>query len=199
MSAAASPLRRFLVRRCSTTTMERLVDPILSDIQIEAAAAAAREQLWAGRWIWMAGTLALLKALVLHIWTHFWRIQHWPADDRRAVARTLAYSAAVTAAAIPLLMLPVFTRFPATRWTELAGYLIPQALPIAVPVGLFIGLIYGFRAQMVSVRPRAALVIAAIACSVSSLAVLAWLVPVSNQAFRVRSPGTPAFRRACKS
>jgi hypothetical protein len=185
MSDAASPLRRFLVRRCSATTMERLVDPILSDIQIEAAAAAAREQLWASRWIWMAGTLALIKALVLHNWTHFWRIQHWPADDRRALGRTLAYSAAATAVAIPLLILPFLLPFPAGRAPELAPYLVPQALPIALPVGLFIGLIYGFRVRILSLRPRTALMGAAMLCSAASFVALAWVVPASNQAFRV--------------
>jgi hypothetical protein len=183
MSAPTGPFRRFLLRNCSAATMERLVDPILTDIHIEAAAAAARGQQWASRRIRAAGTIALLKALTVCGWTRFWRFQEWPADDRRAIARTLAYSAAVGAAAIPLLILPLLLRVPASRVPELIPYLVPQTLPIALPVGLFIGLVYGFRAA--SLRPRVAVTIAAILCSAASFVALAWVVPTSNQAFRV--------------
>jgi lipopolysaccharide export LptBFGC system permease protein LptF len=79
----------------------------------------------------------------------------------------------------------------AARAQELALYLVPQALPIALPLGLFIGLIYGFRARVMSLRPRMALMIAAILCSIASFAALAWIVPVSNQAFRVAASSDP--------
>jgi hypothetical protein len=183
--SAAGWFRRFLVRHCSAAAMERLVDPILTDIHIEAAAAAARGQQWASRKIRAAGTIALLKALTFYGWTRFWSIQEWSREDRSALARTSAYCAAITAAGIPLLMAPFLVQSPANRSLELAPYLVPQALPIAVPVGLFIGLIYGFRAQIVSLRSRLAILIAAILCSIASFVALAWVVPVSNQAFRV--------------
>ena len=181
--SALGRFRRFLLRHCSSVTIGRLVDPILTDIDIEAAAARGRP--WASRRIRIAGTIALLKALTFYGWTRFWSIQEWSREDRRALTRTLAYCATVTAAGIPLLMLPFLVRFPANRTKELAVYLVPQALPIAVPVGLFIGLIYGFRAQIVSLQPRTAVVIAAILCSMTSVVALAWIVPTSNQAFRV--------------
>jgi hypothetical protein len=54
-----------------------------------------------------------------------------------------------------------------------------------LPFCLFTRLIYGFRARIVSLRPRAAVLIAAILCSIASFATLAWIVPASNDAGRV--------------
>jgi hypothetical protein len=183
-------LQRLLSRHCSTAIMERLVDPVLADIHVEASAAAARGHRWTSRRIRAAGAIALINALVVYGWTEFWRIQNWPTDDRRALFRTLGYAAVVTTAAIPLLMLPFLVRF-SDRTQELAPYLVPQALPIALPVGLFVGLIYGFRTRVMSLRPRTALIIAAVLCSMASLVALAWVVPVSNQAFRVAARNDP--------
>jgi hypothetical protein len=187
MMAPTVRLRRFLSRHCSTATMERLVDPILTDVRFEAA----RAEGWTSLWIHFLGVAVLVKALALHGSIQFISIREWPVDDRRVLARTLVYAAGIIAAAIPLLMLPFLVRFPAARAQELAPYLVPQALPIALPLGLFIGLIYGFRARVMSVRPRMALMIAAILCSMASFAALAWLVPVSNQAFRVAASSDP--------
>jgi Lipopolysaccharide export system permease LptF/LptG len=193
MSPVTSWFRRFLSRHSSAATMEWLVEPILTDIRFEANDACLHGRRWASLWIHTAGVVALVKALVLHGWSHFWSIQEWSREDRHALARTLAYSAIVTAAGIPLLMLPFLLRFPANRTQELAPYLVPQALPIALPVGLFIGLIYGFRALVVSLRPRTAVVIAAVLCSIASFVALAWVVPASNHAFRRAALNDPAI------
>ena len=184
-------LRRLLSRHCSAVTMERLIDPILTDIRIESAEASLRGGWWAGLRISGAGLAVLIKALAFYGWSQFWRFNAWPDDDRRVLIRTLACSAAVTVAAIPLLVLPFLLRFPAARAQELAIYLVPQALPIALPIGLFVGLLYGFKERFTSLRPRTALLIAAILCSIASFAVLAWIVPVSNQAFRVAALSDP--------
>jgi hypothetical protein len=184
-------LRLFLARHVDAVTMERLVEPILADIRIETAKADSRGRRWRSRWVRCAGTIALIKALGLHGWLELWSIGEWPREDRQAVARTLVYSAAVTAAAVPLLILPFLVRFPASRTSELAPYLVPQALPVALPVGLFIGLVYGFRSRIMSLRPRTALMLAAVLCSVASLVALSWVVPVSNHAFRVAALNDP--------
>ena len=96
MMAPTGRLRRFLSRHCSTATMERLVDPILTDIRVEAAKAGR----WTNLWIHLAGVAALFKALATYGWSQFWMFREWPDDDRRVLVRTLAYSVAATAAAI---------------------------------------------------------------------------------------------------
>lgn len=185
MSAPNSRLRQYLSRHCSAATIERLVDPILTDTAIEVRAAAFRGQQWTGRWIRAAGAFALVKALALFGWTRFWSIREWPVEERRAVTRSMAYAFVVTCAGVKLLMLPPLLRYPLSRYQELALYLVPQAFPIALPIGLLLGLLYGFRSSVPSLRSRILVTVVAIACSVSSLVALAWVVPASNQAFRV--------------
>ena len=185
MSAPNGRLRQYLSRHCSAATMERLVDPILTDTAIEARAAAFRGQQWTGRWIRAAGAFALVKALALFGWSRFWSIREWPVDERRAVIRSMAYAFVVTCAGVKLLMLPPLLSYPLSRYQELALYLVPQAFPIALPVGLLLGLLYGFRSSVASLRSRILVTVVAIACSVLSLVAVAWVVPASNQAFRV--------------
>ena len=173
--------------------MERLVDPILTDIYVEAEAAAAQGQQWARRRIRAAGAAALIKALVLYGWSHFWSFQEWPADDRRVLARTLTYAAAATAVAIPLLVIPNLLHLPASQAApELTAYLVPQASPYSMAVGLFVGLLYGFRGRVVSLRPRAAVMLVGVLFSIASVVELAWIVPTANQAYRVAVWGNPS-------
>jgi hypothetical protein len=185
MTVPPDQFRRFLLRHCSPTTMERLVDPILTDVEIEAAAAAARGQQWTRRRIRIAGTIALMRALTLYGWTRLWSFREWPVEDRRAVARSMIYTCVVTIAGVAMLMLPPLVRYPVSRYQELALYLVPQAFPIALPIGLFVALLYGFGSGALSLRLRMLVTAFAIICSIASFIALAWVVPVSNQAFRV--------------
>jgi Lipopolysaccharide export system permease LptF/LptG len=191
MSAPAGRLRRFLLRHCSAVTMERLVDPILTDIRIEAAEASLRGPWWASLWIRCTGLSALVKALAIYGWNQFWRFHEWPVDDRRVLVRTLAFSAAISATAIPLLALPVLIRLPRLGWGILPRYLVimqvlhllAQTVVLALPIGLLIGLIYGFKGRIVSLRSRTAVMIVAILCAIASFVALAWVAPAASQAF----------------
>ena len=156
-------LRRLLSRHCSSETMERLVHPILTDIRVEADKAGR----WTGLWVHYGGAAALVKALVIYGWIQLWRFGEWPAEDRRVVVRILVYSTIVAAAAIPPLMLPRLSTTPAPA-------LALEAMTNALPIGLLLGLIYGFEANVVSLRSQAALIIVAILCSLGSLAAVAW-------------------------
>jgi hypothetical protein len=69
-------LRRLLSRHCSIATMERLVDPILTDIHVEAAKAGQ----WASLRIHCAGVTALVKALAFYGWIRFWRFGEWSVE-----------------------------------------------------------------------------------------------------------------------
>ena len=53
MMAPTEWLGRFLLRHCSTATMERLVDPIVTDVRVEAANASR----WTSRWITLRASL----------------------------------------------------------------------------------------------------------------------------------------------
>ena len=133
-------IRDRLASHVRPATMERLVDPILTDVRLECQVARSSGRVWASRWRLVTGVLALIKALAVYACVP----RQWPADDRRAVARTIGYAAATTAAAMVMFMVP-----PLSQWSDrifaapfiLAFYLMPQAFPVALPIGLLFGVL----------------------------------------------------------
>ena len=176
-------MRAFLSRHCSPTTMERLVDPILTDIRIESAAASARGQHWTSRMIRAAGTISLLKALTLQGWTSFWSIQKSSAEDRRLMSRAVAYTVVATSVGVLLLVLPLLR----SGRTQSLVPVLWDALPIALPFALFVGLVYGFKSSVMSRRSLAAAVALSVFCSMASITVLGWVAPLASKAFRMRA------------
>jgi hypothetical protein len=164
--------------------MERLVDPILTDVRLECQGARRSGHLWASRWRLVTGVLVLIKALAVYACIP----REWPAADRRALARTIGYAALTTAAAMLMFIVPPLSQWPDRIFTApfmLAFYLMPQAFLVALPIGLLFGVLYGLHDARLSLRSAAAVLIVAAACSAASLAAFAWVVPLSNQAFRV--------------
>lgn len=51
------PLRAMAARLCSARAMERLIDPALTDVQLEHRDAIAQGRPWRSRWIRLAGYL----------------------------------------------------------------------------------------------------------------------------------------------
>ena len=72
---------------------------------------------------------------------------------------------------------------------------MPQAFAVALPIGLLFGVLYGLRDARFSPRSCAAVFMVAAACSAASLVALGWIVPPSNQAFRVAATQNPAIAR----
>ena len=172
-------LRALAARVCSARTMERLIDPALTDVEIEYRTAVAQGRTWRGRWIRLGGYFAFLKIVV---WLGYRRAVHdWSADEGQAFARTLGVSAGAFLVAALLLILPPLGRVP----TKLLAYLIPQALPIAIPVGIAVGIFCGLGGRAVSSRLKGAALALALVCSVGSLTTTIWILPAANQAFRV--------------
>jgi hypothetical protein len=171
-------LHAIAARLCSAGTMTHVIDPVLTDIEIEFHTAIAAGQRWRSRWIRIAGCFALVKVAALCVYD---RTTHdWHADDRRALARTIAISAiAFTVAALSLIV-PAFGSTP-----EYWPYLIPQALPIAIPVGVTWGILCGLGGRVVAFRVKGAILALALACCAGSLAVTLWIMPAGNQAYRV--------------
>ena len=48
-------LRSMASRVCGAAAMERLIDPVIADLQCEHGEAIRRGQVWRSRWIRMAG------------------------------------------------------------------------------------------------------------------------------------------------
>ena len=89
-------------------TMERVVNPLLADLQKEHAEAIRRGRVWKSRWIRLAGYVVFLKTIAVCGAEAARR--DWTVDDRSAMSRTLAVSLAATAAGTILLTVPLLVR-----------------------------------------------------------------------------------------
>jgi len=188
MKPRVERLSERLSRTIGPHAMERLVDPILSDIRIERRLAIRQRRVWKSRWVLVAGGVSLVTALTIHGWLQLSAFERWPSEDRRAWARTLIYFATISTAAMAFLIVPpLWPRVSNAAEPPLAliAYLTPQAIPIALPIGLLLGLLYGFRGTVLGLRSTSAVLILAAVCSLSSFVTLAWIVPDANQRFRV--------------
>jgi lipopolysaccharide export system permease LptF/LptG-like protein len=182
MRPPGSRLRAIASRLCSSATMERLIDPILADLQIEYRAARSAGRLWRSRWIRVAGYASFLKAIcVFGLQRLLEPLRDWPGEDRRALNRAMRFSAAAMLAVISLLMLPVL--FASRARTDLLVFSIPQTLPIAFPVGVTLGIFCGMWGHLISARLTRAILALALGISCASLASTAWLIPAAGDAY----------------
>jgi lipopolysaccharide export system permease LptF/LptG-like protein len=176
-------LRAQARRVCSPKTMERLIDPVVADLQTEYRAADASGRRWKARGILIAGYAGFAKAMLLRGWQSMSESAEWTTDDRRALGRTSAIAAGAVAMAIVLFEIPPL-QYVSTIDPQALLFLIPQTLPLAIPVGVTLGVLFGLRGGFVGRRLSVVVVLVALACSAFSLGALDRLVPVSNQAFR---------------
>jgi hypothetical protein len=171
-------IRATAARLCSARTTERVIDPVLTDVEIEHRDATAAGRVWGSRWILVAGYFALVKVAASCGYDR--TVRDWSGDDTRAFARTFGLSAAGFAVTVVLLISPPAGVVPAWQ----LPYLIPQALPLAIPVGLTLGIFCSLGGRIVSFRAKGAVLALAVACSAGSLATTIALMPAAGQAFR---------------
>jgi hypothetical protein len=186
MRGSLDRLRALAARILDLRTMERVIDPLLADLQMEYADANRRGCVWKRRWTLIAGHVVFLKTVALceaeDVMTLF---GGWPADDIAALKRTLSVSIVAIALTTVVLEMPPLLNFPfAISNPKTILYLLPQALVLALPMGFTVGLFYSMRGRIVSRRSRVAVLAGATILSLASLPMLAWIVPLANQEFR---------------
>ena len=71
-------------------------------------------------------------------------------------------------------------------------YLLPQAIPLAVVFGLPVGILCGLRGSRVTRRTAGTVVCFAFVCGTASFVNSGWILPKTNQAFRVLVSGRPS-------
>jgi hypothetical protein len=180
MMPFSSRIRSAAARIMSATTMERLVDPILTDIELESGEHLRRGRVWRARWVVLSGYLGLSKALLFH--TVFACAGACAFDD--AAARIVRVSCLASAVITTALVLPplfgdrLFTRHPG-----LAVYLVPQAIPISIPIALSIGIVWSWSQHATARLMVRRLVVISTAGAVISLATMEWLVPAAHDGF----------------
>jgi hypothetical protein len=191
MTRPGTRLRALAARVCSDKTMERLIDPVIGDLQAESASAIGIR-----RWLaLLAGYVAFAK---VSVWCGLFGLRearrNWSDEDRQGLLHTVWSSAcAIAIVTVPLWLL----QLPRTRDMladeSLPGnatlqllmiYLLPSILPLALPVGLALGAALATQRRTISKRLIAALMLFALGMSVTSLVTLGWLTPWSNQSYR---------------
>jgi lipopolysaccharide export LptBFGC system permease protein LptF len=177
-------LRSWAVKWLDAGTVERLVDPVLADLQSEYQNAIAHGHTWRARVVLIVSYVAFWKALALNA-----LLPSNGSDEPAVVRKTMAVSFVAFVLTTILFVLPPIlqgARWPGDSGDRLAMIvlLVPQALPLSLPIGLCVGVLYGMRGR----RPtrRHVLSVLAIACVgvVFALISVQWLVPAANQAFR---------------
>ena len=194
-------LRCIAARRCSAETMERLIDPLVADLQTEYADAIRHGRVWRSRRVRMAGYIAFVKVMAFTACEASMQTLHdGAADDRQVLRRTIGFSIFDIIVATLGLLVVVF--LVEREWTpvgldsrvRLLVYLIPQVLPLAIPVGLLVGILRGLAGRAVSRRSHVAVLVMALVCSAASFATLAWMIPVAEQAFSRSFVGRDAVK-----
>ena len=181
-------LRKTAARFYSARTMERLIDPVLADLQVEYENAVHEGRKWERRSIWCASHIAFFKVVAVHAAGRVAGIlRDLTGEDRRTLMRTFGCGTAVMLLGTVILAAVPFRNVvlrPDPSSAKLALYLIPQALPISIPVGLLFGILWGLGRVTASRRSRLLVLLVAATLSVTSFTMLAWIVPAANQAFR---------------
>jgi hypothetical protein len=172
-------IRARAARLCSPETMERLIDPILTDVQIEHQNAIAEGRVWRSRWVRIAGYFAFVKVIAFYAYGQ--TVREWSVDEGQAFARTVGVSTAAFVVTALLLISPTVRSVP----TNLLLYQIPQTLPLAIPVGVTLGIFCGLGGRVIPLRLKGAALALALTCSAGSLATMAWIIPAASQGYRV--------------
>lgn len=189
MKRPGTTVRAIAAQLFDARTMERCVDPTVADLQAEHEDAVKCGRRWTSARVWIVGHIALLQVVALHGGLKAMEtLRDLAEDDRRAVLRTVAASTAIIVIGTLVLAMVPFVNMVSPnhpRYVELAFYVIPQALPLSVPIGLTFGILWGLGRMSPSPRTRTIVLMLAFGASLASFAMLAWVVPNSNQAFRV--------------
>jgi Lipopolysaccharide export system permease LptF/LptG len=195
VSRPGARLRALAARVCSAKTMERLIDPVIGDLQVEYASAIGMRRRWLAR---LTGYIAFAK---VGLWCGLLGLRearrNWNAEDAQGLLHTIYLSGcAIVIVSVPLWLMelpltldlletaPARNMHPNASVQRLMFYLVPAVLPLSVPVGLAIGAALGARGRVVSNRLTAAVMLVAFTMSAVSLVTVGWVTPNSNQAYR---------------
>src|SRR5256885_9241361 len=92
-------LRRIALRWCAPEVVERLIDPLVADLQFEHEEAERAGRRWAARWLRVLALVAFCRVF-MHAWS---------ASDDDGVGRALGYGAVTILAVTALFdLLPIW-------------------------------------------------------------------------------------------
>jgi hypothetical protein len=190
MSRPGERLRALGARLFDRSTTERLIDPVIADLQCEHAEAMRHGRTWRARWIRIASCIA------------FWKVAGMAAFAKnrhgvRAIAVALSTATLVTALGISVALAST----PATiasrgKMVLLVLYLVPQALAVSLPVCLALGLFVWIRGEGVDPSTRRTVFWLMRIVLLLAVANAGWITPAANDAYRTIIAGTATWRGA---
>lgn len=177
-------LRAIAIRLCEPQTVERLVDPIVADLQVEHAALG--DDVWRRRRMLVAAYAGFWKAIILHTASS---VVHQRPDEHARLRRAVGVSLFNLAVCTATLLLPPLLDQRAWKgdWANrsiLALLLVPQALPLSIPAAMCFGIFYAMRAGRATRREISVVLTVAVLASGVAWALMEWGLPRANQAFR---------------
>jgi hypothetical protein len=163
--------------------MERVIGPVIADLQCEHSAAGDR--VWRRRRIRLAGYVAFWKTVCLHVGSESPRIaREWLSAESWALGRTLVYSG-VAVVTVTALLLPIVSIF--SEASVIYLYLIPSALAVGLPFGFMGGVLLASRGRPATRHVTRGIVAIAVVLTAIQFASFNWITPSANHAFRVRA------------
>ena len=185
MSAPGAWLRAAAARCCRASTMERLVDPIVADLQAELGVLGDRPG-WRRRRLLWSTYAGFWKALTLHLALS---VVQPAADEERRLGRAICLSLVILTVLTAVMTMPPLLGGPGWDggWlfrSMLTLTLIPQALPIVIPPAVCIGILYAMRGHRVMRRDLFGVLMFGLLASAVVWALMEWGIPAGNQAFR---------------
>jgi hypothetical protein len=198
MNSPGSRLRTFAAGWCCRETMERVVDPLIADLQREHAEAHRSGRVWKSRWVHVEAWIAFVKVMAICAATSLTSLEAWTPDDRRYLTRAALISAVTTVVATALLVFrtdnyPTVLLHPSPRRFL---FLVPYPFIAGVVLGLTLGIVLGLGGRAISRRLAATVVGIALLCSAVVFVDVGWIAPVANVAYRMTigdSDPTPSF------
>jgi hypothetical protein len=168
--------------------MERLIDPVIADLQCEHAEAMRHGRLWRARWVRVASVIAFCKVAALAVFASH---RH----GARAIAVALSVAAPLTALAIcAVLASTAATIHSRANMAWLVLYLVPQALTITLPVCLALGLFVWLRGEGAEPSTRRTVLWLMRLALLLAVANTGWITPAANTAFRNVNAGAEMAR-----
>lgn len=173
-------IRVIAARICGAATMERLVVPILADIELEYRNAVRSGRVRLRRWVLLRGYAGFCAALTIHavyVCASGLRLDE-PAK------RTTAFSAGAFVALTFALSLPPLIGASSFQRAHLALYSVPQTVLLSIPIGLAFGILCGWASGTNGRAMLRRVLVLGIAGTLIALATAEWLLPAASQGFR---------------
>jgi hypothetical protein len=187
MTRPGDRLYRLAMRLCDERSRRRLIDPAVADLQAEFTVAQRDGSAWRALRVLVTGYLSIVKVLFFAAAGSLLAEARTWQPEERAGARRGALVAVLTTILATWLLVTLFVEqlLPIPRtWLV---YLVPSMLTVSLPLGTLLGAAWSLHGGARTRKMGAAIVAAAILCSIAMFANIAWVVPDSNQAFRQRA------------